>query len=203
MSIETDLPLVRGEEYEILDTSGVWWMAKNAAGEIGLIPYNYVEPIDRQQAQPPTTRPKSLTSTDNATLNCCCPAAENCSANNPPLPIDLAQLAQLGLPWTGCGIDRVSGNGKRQSPVNANNEYASSTSTLYNSSGTSDEEKPSLKSSKVDSVIVGPGCDWWHPHLNRETAEGILRTVGKEGAFLVRLSTTEVDCYTLSLLNKR
>nr|XP_027200056.1 tyrosine-protein kinase ITK/TSK-like isoform X2 [Dermatophagoides pteronyssinus] len=42
---ETDLALKKGKQYEILDSSGVWWMARDYNGQIGLVPNNYLETI--------------------------------------------------------------------------------------------------------------------------------------------------------------
>jgi len=40
------------------------------------------------------------------------------------------------------------------------------------------------------------------PNYDREQAETLLRSDNRDGAFIVRLSTTEADCYTISVLVK-
>ena len=44
--------------------------------------------------------------------------------------------------------------------------------------------------------------DWFLPDLDRDQAEAILKTDNRDGSFLVRLSTTEENCFTISLLIK-
>lgn len=110
VNVDTDLALVKGEEYEVLDSNGVWWMARSRHGQIGLIPFNYVQVI---------SQPLSLV--PNGTL------------------------------------------------------HGSTTTTMT----------------------------WYFPNVDRETAEIILRNSNRDGTFLIRPSTTEDKCFTLSLLSKK
>lgn len=45
--------------------------------------------------------------------------------------------------------------------------------------------------------------EWFCPQLDRDQSETILRADNRDGTFLVRLSTTEEKCYTISLLVKK
>lgn len=45
--------------------------------------------------------------------------------------------------------------------------------------------------------------EWFLPELKREEAEAILRNDSRDGAFLIRMSTTEDNCFTISLLVKK
>ena len=45
--------------------------------------------------------------------------------------------------------------------------------------------------------------EWFLPQLDRDQSEAILRADNRDGTFLVRLSTTEEKCFTISLLVKK
>ena len=70
VNAQTDLALVRGLQYDILDSTGVWWMARDPeTGEIGLIPFNYVQVIcdddhEDDQDDPPEMIAKHTSSVD-------------------------------------------------------------------------------------------------------------------------------------------
>lgn len=70
---------------------------------------------------------------------------------------------------------------------------------------------PSLVAS-LSATTGGTGCfwlepscftvkhSWYFPNIDRMTAESILRDSNQDGSFLIRPSTTENRCFTLSLL---
>lgn len=73
---------------------------------------------------------------------------------------------------------------------------------------------PSLAAS-LSTTTGGSGCfwlepsnftlkhSWYFPNVDRDLAESILRASHRDGSFLIRPSTTENRCFTLSLLYKK
>lgn len=162
---ETDLALRKGEEVEIVDCSGVWWMARNRYGDLGLIPFNYVEEIRQTGPVPGAT--KGLTDIDRLA-----PVVE--SYDRGPLPLPAAVVT----------------------------------------SGSSILPLPPALAASLSTATGGSGCfwlepsnftlkhSWYFPNVDRETAEAVLRASHQDGSFLIRPSTTENRCFTLSLLYK-
>lgn len=64
-----------------------------------------------------------------------------------------------------------------------------------------------IPSNYVEEKIRNNDClqkqDWFLPQLDRDQSETILRADNRDGCFLVRLSTTEEKCFTISLLVKK
>lgn len=68
---ETDLPLVRCEEYQVISESidgcPGWWRVKNKFGDVGLIPSNYVEEKHPSAPEPSSSAsPKNLGSSSSS-----------------------------------------------------------------------------------------------------------------------------------------
>ena len=182
VNFETDLALHKGEQYEIIDCSGVWWMARDRKGCIGLIPFNYVEELcveekigDKiQNEEEFNVHPSIKCSSGFATIN---NHNQNNNARWLPNSKSTSNHFHLTMPPT-------------TNNTNKNNKH-NCLLLHHHHNWLLEPSNFTLKHS------------WYFPNVDRDSAEVVLKHSDRDGTFLIRPSTTENRCFTLSLLYKR
>ncbi|KAH7644550.1 tyrosine-protein kinase-like protein [Dermatophagoides farinae] len=223
---DTDLALIKGEKYEILDSTGDWWMARDSCGQLGLVPHNYLEIISKE-----TTKKQQLMTTTKLTNKLSFKDKQNdenrmnhfkqakishsnhhhhhCDKNN---KIDYIEDEMDDFDFFHHHHKDNGGNsmGDHQS-INhlslmddhhkiSTKQRPSQLPILQSSNPLIASQQPSLFD---DIQMLSLFQQLWFFTIDRETAEQLLRQpCNPDGCFLVRPSSTENKCLTLSLLCK-
>jgi len=206
---DTDLPLNRTEEYEVLSESiegcAGWWKVRNGYGEVGLIPSNYVK-----EKVPRKMKPSSSLTSASLVIN----SSSASSSSTPSLSLHHHQNSTASssstssFGSTGCGggsaparppaavMERIVGGGVPPSSTKGHHHKSHPTSKSSSSLSSSHNHHSSSNHHQQSSLAQ---CHWFLPDLDRESAERLLKVDGREGCFLVRYSKSQ-ELYTISLL---
>lgn len=180
-------------------------MAKNRFGDIGLIPYNYVEDItsvlddgDLITVTTDTTTTGRSVSNKKSSQHL---KRRNTISSRPLLPLNTPQLPS---PKPGCESLLLNSVCQLDGPTPfLPYQCFDPNCELAKGQHHDDQCCPPVTCSEYDQQFDVPSAPWFFPNVSREDAEELLKKHNREGSFLIRPSTTENNCYTLSLLSKK